>query len=100
MLFFSLQQPIFALQDISLWFLFLYFFQLDDNPRLVRWTKIFACISITFGSLDGFLGVIDFSGPLGTFSQWADAVFTVMTTTVEVFPLILIPFALKKRHTT
>jgi hypothetical protein len=96
----SIQQPIFALQDISLWFLLLYLLQLDDNPRLVRWTKIFACISITSGTLDALLGVIDPSGPLGTFSQWADAVFTVITTSVEVFPLILIPFAFKKRHTT
>jgi hypothetical protein len=100
MLSLSLQQPIFALQDISLWFLLLYLLQLDDNPRLVRWTKIFACVSITSGSLDGLLGVIDPSGPLGTFSQWADAVFTATTTLVEVFPLILIPFAFKKRHST
>jgi Stage II sporulation protein E (SpoIIE) len=96
----SLQQPIFSLQDISLWFLLLYLLQLDDNPRLVRWTKIFAVISITTGTLDGLLGVIDPSGPLGTFSQWADGVFTVVFTSVEVFPLILIPFAFKKRHTT
>ncbi len=100
MLSLSLQQPIFALQDISLWFLLLYLLQLDDNPRLVRWTKIFACISITAGSLDGILGFIDPSGPLGVFAQWADGFFTVCTTSVEVFPLILIPFAFKKNHTT
>jgi hypothetical protein len=100
MLSLSLQQPIFALQDISLWFLLLYLLDLDDNPRLVRWTKIFAWISFTSGSLDGLLGVIDPSGPLGTFSQWADALFTITTTCVQVLPLILIPFAFKKRHTT
>ena len=32
----SVQQPFFALQDISLWFLLLYLLQLDDNPRLAR----------------------------------------------------------------
>jgi hypothetical protein len=100
MLSLSLQQPIFALQDISLWFLLLYLLDLDDNPRLVRWTKIFAWISFTSGSLDGLLGVIDPSGPLGTFSQCADALFTITTTCVQVLPLILIPFAFKKRHTT
>jgi hypothetical protein len=100
MLSLSLQQPIFSLQDISLWFLLLYLLDLDDNPRLVRCTKIFAFISFASGSLDGLTGVIDPSGPLGTFSQWADGFFTVTFTCVEVFPLILIPFAFKKRHTT
>ncbi len=94
----GLQQPIFAMQDISLWFLLLYLLQLDDDPLLVRWTKIFATVSITSASIDGLLGVIDPSGPLGHFAQWADAVCTVATTIVEVFPLILIPFAFKKRH--
>ena len=94
----SLQQPFFALQDISLWFLLLYLLQLDDNPRLVRWTRIFAIISITSASIDGLFGLIDPSGPLGVFSQWVDAICTAITTAVEVLPLILIPFAFKKRH--
>ena len=96
----SLQQPVFSLQDISLWFLLLYLLQLDDNPRLVRWTKILACVSIISTSLDGLLGFIDPSGPLSTFSQWADAVLTANFTLVEAFPLVLIPFAFKKRHST
>jgi hypothetical protein len=98
MLSLSLQQPFFALQDISLWFLLLYLLQLDDNPRLVRWTRIFAIISITSASIDGLLGLIDPSGPLGAFAQWVDAISTAVTTCVEAFPLILIPFAFKKRH--
>jgi hypothetical protein len=98
MLSLDLQQPLFSLQDVSLWFLLLYLLQLDDNPRLVRWTRIFAIISITSGCVDGLTGVIDPSGPLGHFSQWADGVCTVVVTGVEVFPLILIPLALKKRH--
>ena len=94
----SLQQPIFAMQDISLWFLLLYLLQLDDNPRLVRWTRIFATVAIISAGIDGLLGLIDPSGPLGHFAQWTDAVSTAATTVVEVFPLILIPFAFKRRH--
>jgi hypothetical protein len=94
----SLQQPIFALQDISLWFLLLYLLQLDDNPRLVRCTRILATISITSACCDGLLAQIDPSGPLAHFAQWADAISTVITTAVEVFPFILIPYAFKKRH--
>jgi hypothetical protein len=94
----SIQQPIFALQDISLWFLLLYLLELNDNTRLVRWIKIVAWISILSGVFDGLLGVIDPSGPLGTFSQWADAVFTAVTTVTQAFTLVLVPFAFKKRH--
>ena len=94
----SLQQPFFAMQDISLWFLLLYLLQLDDNPRLVRWTKIFASVSIISAGIDGLLGLIDPSGPLGHFAQLADAVCTVVTTAVEIWPLVLIPFAFKKRQ--
>jgi hypothetical protein len=98
MLSLDLQQPLFALQDISLWFLLLYLLQLDGNPRLVRWTRIFAIISITSACIDSLTGLIDPSGPLGHFGQWVDGVSTVTTTSVEVFPLILIPFAFRKRH--
>ena len=98
MLSLSLQQPFFALQDISLWFLLLYLLQLDDNPRLVRWTRIFAILSITSATIDALIGFIDPAGPLGSFAQWIDAVCTAVTTGVEVLPLIMIPFAFKKRH--
>ena len=92
------QQPIFALQDISLWFLLLYLLQLEDNPRLVRWTHILSWISILSGSLDGLMCLIDPTGPLAHFAQATDAVCTVTVTLPQVFPLILIPFAFKKRH--
>jgi Stage II sporulation protein E (SpoIIE) len=98
MLSLSLQQPFFALQDIALWFLLLYLLELDDNPRLVRWTRIVASISFAAACFDALLGFIDPSGPLGSASQWADGASTVVTTSVELFALVLIPFAFKKRH--
>ncbi len=94
----ALQQPFFALQDIALWFLLLYLLELDDNPRLAHWTRVVASVSIITACLDSLLSLIDPSGPLGTVAQWADAVFTVITTGTEVFALVLIPFAFKKRH--
>jgi hypothetical protein len=93
-----MQQPFFALQDISLWFLLLYLLDLDDNKRLFRWTSILAIISFTTQVLDGLITLIDPSGPLGPLCQWADGIFTAVFTTCELFPLILIPFAFRKRH--
>jgi len=94
----AMQQPFFALQDISLWFLLLYLLDLNDNKRLFRWTSILAIISFTSQGLDGLITLVDPSGPLGTLCQLADGIFTVIFTSCEVFPLILIPFAFKKRH--
>jgi hypothetical protein len=94
----AMQQPFFALQDISLWFLLLYLLDLDDNKRLFRWTCILALISFTSQGLDGLVTLVDPSGPLGTLCQLADGIFTVIFTACEIFPLILIPFAFKKRH--
>jgi hypothetical protein len=94
----ALQQPFFSLQDISLWFLLLYLLELDDNPRLVRSTRIIACISMAAACLDGLTGLIDPSGPLVVFGQWSDAILTVIFTLTEVFAFVLIPFAFKKRH--
>ena len=94
----AMQQPFFALQDISLWFLLLYLLDLDDNKRLFRWTCILAIISFTSQGLDGLITLVDPSGPLGPLCQWADGICTVIFTSCEVFPLILIPFAFKKRH--
>ena len=94
----AMQQPFFALQDISLWFLLLYLLDLDDNKRLFRWTCVLSIISFTSQTLDGLITLIDPSGPFGTLCQLADGIFTAIFTACEVFPLILIPFAFKKRH--
>jgi hypothetical protein len=92
----GLQQPLFSVLDISLWFLLLYLLQLEDRPRLVRWTRILAYVSITSTCLDGLV-VFTWGQWDGRLSQIADAVFTVPFTAVEIWPLVLIAFAIKKR---
>ena len=91
------QQPVFSLQDISLWFILLYLLQLDDNPRLARLTRVFAYISFVAGCLDGALSLLDPGGPLAKFLQWADAAFTVPSTLLPLFSLVLVAAAFKAR---
>lgn len=93
----GLSQPTFSMADIGLWFLLLYLLKLDEHPRLVRWTWALAYISIISTTLDGLLTTMDWSGPHVHFLQIADAVCTFIFTVVEVYPLILIPFAFGKR---
>ena len=87
-------QPLIGIGDISLWFLLLYLLQLEDHPRL-RWiTRIVAIISIVATSLDGALTIWAFDA--GSFPI-TDAILTAIFTVLEVYPIVLIAFALKKR---
>ena len=97
----AIEQPMFSAMDISLWFLLLYLLQLEDHPRLVRWTRILSYVSIISTTLDGLL-VLTWGQLDARLTQIADAVFTVPFTSIEIWPLVLIAFAIKskKRHGT
>ncbi len=91
-------QPVLSLSDIGLWFLLLYLLKLDENPRLARLTRQLAIISIVATSLDGLITLLDWSNPLlAPWVQTADALLTVVFTAAEVYPLVLVGYALRKR---
>ncbi len=91
------QQPLLSVADIAIWYLLLYLLELDRNPRLRRWTRILACISIFCGVADGLLLLMDWSGPHVQMLQIGDALLTLPTMLIEVYPLVLIGFAVGKR---
>jgi hypothetical protein len=93
----GITQPILSLSDIAIWYLLLYLLELDQHPSLPRWTRVLAWISIASGSLDCLVIWMDWSGPHVLIYQLADALLTVPFTLVEVFPLVLIAFAIRKR---
>ena len=91
-------QPVLSLRDIALWFLLLYLLKLDGNPRLAHVTRILAIVSIISTSLDGALTMVDWSNPAFTApAQLADAILTAVFTILEMYPLVLVGFALRKR---
>jgi len=90
-------QPIFALQDIGLWFLLLSLLKLDESPLLVRLTRVIAIVSLTTASLDGLLCVFWNSPWFGAWTQWTDAAFTAVFTTAEAYPLVLVALGVRKR---
>ena len=89
-------QPVLSLQDISLWFLLLHLLELTGNLRLWRVVRILAVISITTCSLDGLLSAFDWSKHTGLF-QAADFALTMIFTVLELMPLVIILFAVRKR---
>ncbi|HET6169006.1 MAG TPA: SpoIIE family protein phosphatase, partial [Terracidiphilus sp.] len=91
-------QPVLSISDIGLWFLLLCLLKLDENPQLARLTRQLAVISIVATSLDGLITLLDWSNPLiAPWVQTADAVLTVVFTAAEVYPLVLVAYALRKR---
>lgn len=91
-------QPVLSLADIGLWYLLLYLLKLDESPRLVRFTRVLAIVSFSATSLDGVLSALDWSNPM--FAGWvqaADGVLTAIFTVAEMYPLVLVAFALRKR---
>jgi hypothetical protein len=91
-------QPVLSLSDIGLWFLLLCLLKLDENPQLARLTRQLAVISVVATSLDGSITLLDWSNPLlAPWVQTADALLTVVFTAAEVYPLVLVAYALRKR---
>jgi hypothetical protein len=91
----GLNQPIYALNEISLWFLLLYLLRLDENRSLVRWTRILAICTFAAGVFDG--GLAFFWGGAGPWMQGADAVLTTIILLVEVFPFVIVAIGIRQR---
>ncbi|MFZ0662241.1 MAG: SpoIIE family protein phosphatase [Acidobacteriaceae bacterium] len=91
----GLNQPIYALNHISLWFLLLWLLRLNENRLLVRWTQGLAIVTISAGILDGLLAF--FWGRAGFRMQMADAVLTTIIMVVEVLPFVIVAIGLTKR---
>ncbi len=90
----GLNQPLYVLNHVSLWFLLLYLLRLDGNRRLHRLTNVLAIVTLAAGAADGALAF--FWGSAGHGMQWADAIFTTFIMVVEVFPFILIGLGLRQ----
>jgi phosphoserine phosphatase RsbU/P len=91
----GLNQPIYALNHISLWFLLLYLLRLDGNRRLFRWTRALAICTFAAGVLDG--GLAFFWGSAGPWMQGADTVLTAIILLVEIFPFVIVAIGVRQR---
>lgn len=91
----GLNQPIYALNHVSLWFLLLYLLRLDDRPTLTRWTRALAIVTVLAGVLDGALAF--FWGHAGGGMLALDAILTTLILVVEVFPFVIIGIGIRQR---
>ena len=90
-----INQPLYVLYGVSLWFLLVSLLQLDTNAALVRWTRTLALMTLLVGAADGLLAF--FWGSATAWMQWADGAMAAIILLAELFPFVLIAFALRRR---
>lgn len=90
----GLNQPVYVLNRVSLWFLLIWLLRLNDNRILVRWTSGLAIATVGAGIVDGALAFL--WGSAGASMQRLDAVLTSFIFLAEVFPLVIIAIGHRK----
>ncbi len=88
-------QPLYVLSNLALWFLLVWLLRLNENPRIVRLTDRLARLTMIIGILDGMLAL--FWGDATLWMQWADGILVVGILLSEFFPFALILLGLRKR---
>ncbi|QNI33159.1 serine/threonine-protein phosphatase [Alloacidobacterium dinghuense] len=91
----GLNQPIYALNHVSLWLLLLWLLRLNGKRRLVRCTRILAICTLSVALLDGFLA--PFWGTAGDWMQTIDAILTSLMLAVQVYPILIILMGIRQR---
>ncbi len=92
-----LLQPLWELRNVALWFLLIEMLHLRTRPRLVRWAKILAAVSLSTSFLDGLLTYI----PSGLFSAhtgaWIDGILTAIIEPCDLYLLVLVAFGFRQK---
>jgi hypothetical protein len=90
--------PAHCFEDIALWYLLLYLLDLDREPSLWRWARILAGVSLVSATLDNLLFTLQWSNTHVRGFQILDAVFTAGFSVVELFPFVIIGYALRQQR--
>ncbi len=86
-----------SLEDIALWYLLLYLLDLDRYPSLVRWTRALAWITFACSVADDLIFLMPGRDAHPMNFEVLDAIATVGFSLPEIFPLVLIALAFRKR---
>jgi len=94
-----LNQPLWALENIALWFLLISLLRLESETRLVAWVRVMAIFKLTADCLDG---LVILSFPLVGFSPnvavlWTDGILTAIGTVFGVVPLVIVAVGMRRK---
>lgn len=90
-----LNQPLYVLYHISLWFLLVWVLRLNENRKVAAVTKALAWLTLAAGIVDGILAF--FWGSAEPWMQWMDGLLTAGILLAEVYPFVLIGIGLRLR---
>lgn len=89
----TINQPLYVVSNVSLWFLLVWMLQLNEKPRVVRLTKTLAWVTLGAGIADGVLAF--FWGSATPWMQWTDGILCGLILLFEVYPFVLISVGLR-----
>jgi hypothetical protein len=84
-------------REVSQWYVLLWLLHLNVYPKLTRFLRIAAWISMVGGVLDGALSFLLDSLSPAAFG-WTDAFFTVFILIFEAMPAVLVVFAILRKQ--
>ena len=87
----------FAAGEIGLWYVLIELLELKGHARFPRTTAILAGILIALALLQFVLHLLNRETGPTRFYLTLDYVFSIATTLVDLYPLVFIPFAFRKR---
>jgi hypothetical protein len=86
-----INQPLYLLNAVSLWYLLVWLLNLHENKKLVHWTNRLAWTAIGAGFIDGTLSLFWGWWPSAThWMQWANAIVTAVFLVLQLFPFVLV----------
>ena len=91
----SLNQPIYVLYHVSMWFVLVWLLRLHENVSLVRWTRALAYGAMAAGVADGLLAF--FWAHATPWMQWADGILNLLIVLVQAFPFVVIYLGLRQK---
>jgi len=92
----GLLQPVFMVQDVSLWFVLLWLLKLQEDRRMQRFTQIAAMVFCMAFTLDGVVEVFwGWYAPRAL--QIIDGALTAIFTPLELVPIVVVIVAVRKR---
>jgi len=90
-----INQPLYALSNIALWFVLIWLLQLNERRWVMRWTKTLAWLTFAAGIADGVLSL--FWGSATLSMQWANGLLTAFMLLAEIFPMALVAIGLRHK---
>jgi hypothetical protein len=91
----AINQPLYVVSNISLWFLILWILRLHENPRIHHLTNVLALVSFAAGIADGILAF--FWASATHWMQWADGLLVALILLLGVYPFFLIIVGLRNK---